>query len=223
MDLPIFNDNLKSSGSWVAAIDGEKREWSEALATGGESVLDRMHRLQIEQLQGRPADDARLLDAMRRVTGWARAGEFDLDRLIEMHRTLTGPADDPIRRTEPLPLNPMHDPAPAVLVPRMLDNAFDWFSTPSFAELHPVEQSSVVFLRLLDLHPFTSQMELSALLAAGFYTQRAGLPSLIVYREESDRYRQAVEAAFRMLTQPLVELFAEMLARTMRECRREAP
>jgi hypothetical protein len=30
------------------------------------------------------------------------------------------------------------------------------------------------------------------------------------------RYARAIEAAFRMLTQPLVEIFAEMLTRTMR-------
>lgn len=225
MELPIFNDSLKSSGLWVAVIEGEKAAWGEALALRGGAVIEWMHRLQLDHLAllGHSVDDARLLEALRAVSGWAAGGSFDQGRLIEMHRILVGSGDDPIRRTEPLPLNPMHDPAPAVLVPRLLDNAFDWFGTQSFSELHPVEQASVVYLRLLDLHPFTSHMDLTALLAAGFYTQRAGLPSLVIYREASDRYRQAVEAAFRMLTQPLVELFAEMLARSMRDSLQDEP
>jgi hypothetical protein len=99
----------------------------------------------------------------------------------------------------------------------MLDNAFDWFSTPSFDQLHPVEQATVVYLRLLDLQPFTSYTSVTAQLAASFYTERAGLPALIIFADEETaaHYSNALEAAFRMLTQPLVEFFAEMLTRTI--------
>jgi hypothetical protein len=123
-----------------------------------------------------------------------------------------------LRKTEPLPLNPMHDPTPAALLPRMLDNAFDWFSAPSFNQLHAVEQAAVVYLRLLDLHPFPSHTEATSLFAASFYTERAGFPPLVIVADEATaaRYVNALEAAFRMLTQPLVEFFAEALTRTMR-------
>jgi hypothetical protein len=59
---------------------------------------------------------------------------------------------------------------------------------------------------------------MTALLAASFYTERDGLPPLVIFADETTlaRYRHALEAAFRMLTQPLVELFAEMLTRAMR-------
>jgi hypothetical protein len=84
--------------------------------------------------------------------------------------------------------------------------------------LHPVERAAVVYLRLLDLHPFLSHNETTAMLAAGFYTEREGLPPLVIFADEMTqaRYARALEAAFRMLTQPLVEFFAEMLTRTMR-------
>ncbi len=225
MDLPIFSDNLKSSASWIAALESERKAWDDALAERGDAIRDSMHRVQLDQVvqPGLSYDEARLIRSMKLVSIWSSdaVSGFGHERLIELHRALIGATDDEdvIRKTEPAPLNAMHDPAPAILVPRMLDNAFDWFGAQSFGELHPVEQSSVVFLRLLDLHPFETGMELTALLAAGYYTQRAGLPPLVIYADEAtrDRYRQAVEAAFRMLTQPLVEFFSEMLARAMKD------
>ncbi len=125
---------------------------------------------------------------------------------------------DILRKTEPAPINATHEPTPALLLPRMLDNAFDWFGTESFRDLRSVERAAVVYLRLLDLHPFTSHTETTATLAAGFYTEREGLPPLVIFADEltQARYARALEAAFRMLTQPLVEFFAEMLTRTMR-------
>jgi hypothetical protein len=44
------------------------------------------------------------------------------------------------------------------------------------------------------------------------------MPPLVIFADEltQARYARALEAAFRMLTQPLVELFAEMLTRVMR-------
>lgn len=226
MELPIFNDNLKSSGSWTEQLAKDREVWAQLPAEAGAIA----RQWQAEQLALRPGlevDPARLQSAVDAVAEWAaeKDGQFTLARLLELHRRLVGAgeAEDLLRKTEPRPLNVMHDPAPAVIVPKMLDNAFDWFSTDSFRELHPVEAASVVYLRLLDLHPFPAQTEITALIAAGYYTQRAGFPPLILYADEmtTARFTQALEAAFRMLTQPLVELFAEMLRRTMRRAGEE--
>ncbi len=228
MELPIFNDNLKSSGSWAAQLAREQEAWSQGLRDGAES---RVRELQVQhalERAGQGIDVQRLLAAARRVSSWAAdaEAEFTLARLLDLHRMLVGtaPEEDVLRKTEPPPINAMHDPAPALIVPRMLDNAFDWFGTDSFKELHPVERAAVVYLRLLDLHPFPAHTETTALLAASFYTEHAGLPPLIIFADEVTRaqYQQALEAAFRMLTQPLVELFAEMLRRTMSLARGEA-
>ncbi|HEV2668092.1 MAG TPA: Fic family protein [Blastocatellia bacterium] len=164
----------------------------------------------------------RLLEAASLVSAWAADPEakFGVERLLDLHRTVIGaPAGmDVLRKTEPTPINATHEPTPALLLPRMLDNAFDWFDTESFRDLRPVERAAVVYLRLLDLHPFSSYTETTATLAAGFYTEREGMPPLVIFADDltQARYARALEAAFRMLTQPLVELFAEMLTRTMR-------
>jgi Fic family protein len=227
MELPIFSDNLKSSASWTAMLAREQENWKEAFASGAshDEIESLVRDKQVEQIllrAGQGIDRQRLQQEAVLVLSWAVEPEARLtvERLLELHRTLTGApqTEDLLRQTDPLPLNPMHDPVPALLLPRMLDNAFDWFTTPSFDQLHPVEQATVVYLRLLDLHPFPSHAEVTAQLAASFYTERAGLPPLIIFADEETtaRYSNALEAAFRMLTQPLVEFFAEMLTRTMR-------
>jgi hypothetical protein len=233
MDLPIFNDNLKSSASWADLLAGEREAWDSARhAPDARAQIEaRTRREQIEQAlrrAGRGIDGGRsgyrqsLLEAAELVSGWAADPEakFGVERLLDLHRTVTGaPAGmDVLRKTEPTPINATHEPTPALLLPRMLDNAFDWFDTESFRDLRPVERAAVVYLRLLDLHPFPSHTETTATLAAGFYTEREGLPPLVIFADEltQARYARALEAAFRMLTQPLVEFFAEMLTRTMR-------
>lgn len=221
MELPLFNDNLKSSGSWHQALARAQAAWEDtrnAAAVQDEQVKQLAQRA---GLNDDPQAQAGLREAAQLVSGWAGEAEakFTLERLLSLNRTLTGAAEaaDVLRKTEPLPLNAVHDPTPAVLLPRMLDNAFDWFATEGFAELHAVEQAAVVFLRLLDLHPFPQFSEITALLAASFYTERAGLPPLFVFNDDVtlQRYALVIETAFRMLTQPLVELFAEMLTRAM--------
>jgi hypothetical protein len=227
IELPIFSDNLKSSGSWADLLAREQRSWKEALTSADSraqiETSIREHQVKHALLrvkQGFKEENFR--EAARSVSSWA--GETDAkltaERLLELHRALSGAprGEDVLRKTEPLPINAMHDPTPALLLPRMLDNAFDWFATPGFGELHSVEQATVVYLRLLDLYPFPSLTETTALLAASFYIERAGLPPLIIFADAATmaQYAGTIEAAFRMLTQPLVEFFAEMLRRTMR-------
>ena len=158
------------------------------------------------------------------VDQWATGSDprLDRERLAELNRALRGAASpaDLLRLGPPPLLSELHDPAPASMLPRLLDLAFDWFTTEGFAELHPLEQATLVYLRLLDLSPFASENQLTALLAAGFHTRRAGFPLIIAPVWSLDdaaetRYRQALEAAFRMLTQPLVEFFADALISAM--------
>ncbi len=217
MELPIFNDNLKSSAAWNQRLAQAPRT-SSAATVRAEQVV------QLGARAGWTNDAAalaRLHAAAELISGWAAepAATFGVERLIALHRALTGTAADAnvLRQTQPAPLNALHDPTPASLLPRLLDNAFDWFATEGFNELHAVEQAAIVFLRLLDLHPFAQHTELAALLAASFYVERAGWPQLFVFNDDITRQRYAAvtETAFRMLTQPLVEFFAEQLTRAL--------
>lgn len=222
MELPIFNDNLKSSATW-----NQRLAQAQAVRTSSPAAVRAEQVTQLGRRVGWPndVDDlaalSRLQAVAELVSAWATepAASFGVERLLTLHRTLIGAASDAnvLRQTEPLPLNALHDPTPAILLPRLLDNAFDWFSTEGFNEMHAVEQATVVFLRLLDLHPFPQQTEITALLAASFYVERAGLPPLFVFNDDItlQRYAAVTETAFRMLTQPLVEFFAEQLTRAL--------
>ena len=221
MELPVFNDNLKSSGEWTVRLARERelyQEWLERgidlRAAGGHATVP----------EGEAVEKALAL-----VANWATAPDPHLDpeRLGEVNKLVRGSEAEGalFRSGPPALLSVQHDPAPASMLPRLLDLAFDWFTTEGFAELHPLEQATLVYLRLLDLSPFAAANETTALVAAGFYTRRGGFPARIlpsgmmpgVAGDEARRYKQALESAFGMLTQPLVEFFAEALARSMRE------
>lgn len=217
VELPVFNDNHKSSGGWMTQLASEYdlyQEWVERRGHSGAKLS-----FGPDQTDDMPVGNVPAL-----IDTWAAAPDSYLDssRLGHINRLLSGTdlTNDLYRQGQPTLLSPQHDPAPASMLPRLLDLAFDWFRTEGFAELHPLEQATLVYLRLLDLSPFATANESTALAAAGFYTRRRGYPALILLNgtseDESSRYRLALEAAFGMLTQPLVELFADALIRTMR-------
>jgi hypothetical protein len=244
MELPIFTSNLRSSASWKELLDQAQEQWRQASASADrrEQLLTRARLLQLLHTfrrAGRTIDEreaallalqpdellnqseaARFVRATRLVTASAAEAENRLTRklLADLYRTLaaTERDTDAIRTTETLALNPAHSPVPAVLLSKMIDNALDWFTTDSFNELHIGEQAALVYLRLLDLQLFPTHHETIALLAASFFTERAGLPPLIIFSDEltTTSYPAIVESAFRMLTQPLVELLAANLIRT---------
>jgi hypothetical protein len=107
-----------------------------------------------------------------------------------------------------------HQPASPPALPLLVAHTLDWFTTDSFAELHPVEQAGLFHLRMLDLQPFARHTNRIVRLLTSFYTLRAGLPPLIFRPEDEPTYRDSVGYAFQMITQPSVEAFAFLLLRT---------
>jgi hypothetical protein len=226
MELPVFQDNLRSSGGWAAALDAARARWQAATGTDDrllEHARERQteHAVRRAEQQGGAVGRDNFAAAASQVSAWAVAAQSTLTapRLIEINRALVGAeADARLWRTgEAAPLDEAHDPPPAAMLPRLVDNALDWFSTAGFAEMNPVEQAALVHLRLLDLQAFAAANEATALFAASFYAERAGLPPLVIESDEAAvrRYSSALAAAFRMLTQPLVEFFADCLIETV--------
>ncbi len=146
--------------------------------------------------------------------------ELTIERLRELHRRAVGDLDETagqFRTTEINPLYPRHEPANPAEVPRLVEVALEWFSADSLQELHPVEQAALVHLRLVDLQPFGKANGRITRLAASLFTLRAGLPPIIVSADESEAYYHALLTGFQMATQPLVELFARSLGRTLQQ------
>ncbi|HWP44423.1 MAG TPA: Fic family protein [Blastocatellia bacterium] len=100
-------------------------------------------------------------------------------------------------------------------LPLILEGACMWFAAESFGELNPAEQSAIVVLRLIGLHPFEEANQRLSLIAASLFTMRSGLPPIILGPEQAGRYRLAVEEGLQANTKPLVELIAESLEKTL--------
>lgn len=98
-----------------------------------------------------------------------------------------------------------------------IDGACRWYAAESFAELHPVEQASIVLLRLIEIQPFENANERTALLAASLFTLRRELPPINISPELETTFRAALAEGFQMNTKPMVELIAEALERNMIE------
>jgi hypothetical protein len=106
-------------------------------------------------------------------------------------------------------------PINAGRVASSVEAACAWFTAESFAELNPVEQASIAYLRLLEIQPFETSTVSYALVAASFFTLRAGLPPVIIDPDHTSSFDRALEEGSRMDTKPMVELVASSLERTL--------
>ena len=157
-----------------------------------------------------------LLASLRTVTSLARANgkaaELTSELIFELH-SLSGAA---FSRTTGN-TDRMMKPQAAEHLPALLESACQWFTAESFAELNPVEQASIVLLRLIEMHPFEEANERTALVAASLFTLRRGLPPVIVKPEMEPAYRGALEEGSRMNTNPMVELVAGAVEKSLSE------
>ncbi|GEM_PF-603237 len=146
--------------------------------------------------------------------------ELTTEILRRLHRLALGEEDETagaFRVGEVNPLYPHHIPAHPREVPRLVDVAMEWFAADSVRELHPVEQAVLVHVRLYELQPFGKASGRITRLAASLYTLRAGYPPIIVEEDDTEAYYQGLLSGFQMATQPLIELFARSLGRTLRQ------
>jgi len=156
---------------------------------------------------------AALLDSYRSLTSLVKAkgkkSNLTLELLLKLHSV-----PEAGLRTQTLDQNRRIE---ADQLSNLLTNALSWYVADSFSELNPVEQSALVLLRLLDIHPFADQNEKTALLAASLFTLRSDLPPIIVKAELQPRYRNALAEASRMNTQPMVETIATAMENSLAE------
>ena len=96
-----------------------------------------------------------------------------------------------------------------------VESACRWFGAESFAELNPIEQASIVHLRLLEIQPFEEANQRIAILAASLFTLRSGLPPVMIVPDLEGAYRKAVDESGSGNTQPMVELMGTAVERSL--------
>ena len=104
------------------------------------------------------------------------------------------------------PICPNHTPVVPQMIGLALDRFFDWVRSPSFSELHPVEQMTLSQLRLCEIYPFEEPCEVAvSLFSCQFLSARGYLFPLFELHELRPFYA-ALEAAFTFSTSELVGL-----------------
>jgi Fic family protein len=157
-------------------------------------------------------DALRVVESLAKTSG--RAAQLTPELLVMLHnlhsqesgfRTSAGDTRGGLR------------PAPAAHLSAIVDSACRWYTAESFAELNPIEQAAIVFLRLIEIQPFEQANQRTALIAASLFTRRSGLPLIIIKPEMESAFHNALDEATRTNTKPMVELMAGAVQTTLDE------
>ena len=142
------------------------------------------------------------------VLDWSKElAELSPDELFELHALI--PRTDPgrgLRQNKGPELFGKHSPLSPELLEKALSRFFVWVSSDSYAEIHPVKQSILCQLRLLEIMPFSRYSHLVSLIFSDYFLTRTDhlLPT---YEEhEMALYEEAFLEALNFSTDSLVEL-----------------
>lgn len=166
---------------------------------------------------GTEAAIARLLASLREAEKQARNEGVDASLTPESLLRLNDPSSKEhgeFRKAAAEASGPFK-PVSAEHLPAIIESACRWFAAESFTELTPVEQASIVHLRMLEIQPFEVSNQPMAFVAASLFTLRSQLPPVIVAPERASAYSAALNEGLRMDTKPMVELMAEAIEATL--------
>ncbi|MSO23348.1 MAG: hypothetical protein EXQ58_08875 [Acidobacteria bacterium] len=148
------------------------------------------------------------------------------DDLLELHRILLSgfhPRAGEFRQQAATPLAPGHEPIEAELVAPVIDNALGWFQSESFAQMHEVEKSALMLIKLMDVQPFDEANGRTLRLFSNFFLLKAGYPPAVVSASQASPYDLAIQSSLRFDTQPIIDVIADATDRSLRWCLSEPP
>jgi Fic family protein len=214
---------LQLSAEEKAAIE----RWGESEFIYSTLMLEKIDasREQIARMVSQSSTDAStnphafaLLKALRRIEELVKtnghAALFTPELLIELNDSSGSKSG--FRKTAG-DINRTPKPVPAEHLPAVIESACLWYTAESFAELNPIEQASIVFLRLVEIQPFERANLQTALTSASLFTLRSTLPPVIIKPERETAFLNAMEESQRMNTKPMVELMADAVQSTLDE------
>lgn len=143
------------------------------------------------------------------------------DDLLELHRILLSEfyqRAGEFRRQHATPLAEGHEPIEAELVAPVVDNALGWFQSESFAEMHEVEKSALMLIKLLDIQPFDEANGPTLRLFSSFFLLKAGYPPAVIPANQAGQYSLAIQSSLRLDTQPIIDLISDATDWSLRRC-----
>jgi hypothetical protein len=154
---------------------------------------------------------AEILALRRARTAVPEGAPFSLAAIRAWHEALAGPVG--LRRAARERDGP--PPAPPELVEGRLATLAEWLEVAGPRDLAPDQAAAVALARLVEILPFDDANGRVSRLAASHLMLRGGMRPPILVAGDAPRLRGALEAAFRLETEPLVALLAEASGRAL--------
>jgi fido (protein-threonine AMPylation protein) len=132
--------------------------------------------------------------------------------LLEIHRVMLAdshPYAGCFRQREMVPLGEGHEPVHFELVQPVVANALEWFRSESFVEMHEVEKTALMLIKLIDVQPFEVGNGKTLRLFSNFFLLKGGYAPAIISPEKSGQYVIAIQNSLRFHTQLIIDLIAE--------------
>ncbi len=170
-------------------------------------------------------DSTRVERTLLCILDWSKApASLTAEDLLELHAAVAAcSSPEPWRRDQARPLFGRHPTLAPELVTRALRRFVGWVGSEGFGEIHPVEQSTVCQLRLLEICPFSELSHTVSVVFSYYFLVAAGylLPSF----EDADakRYRAAMLEGLDFSTSSLVELHLEACLRSYEQLENFSP
>jgi len=130
--------------------------------------------------------------------------ELDSTDLLDLHALLVPDQENSYRQSSSQPLTSTHQPVDPALIPGAMDRFFEWVRSPSFADMHAVEQMSLSQMRLYEINPFLHHSPLIVSLFSHYFLLKGEYLVPLYEIKELPKFYQALEEAFQLSSEALV-------------------
>ncbi len=130
--------------------------------------------------------------------------ELDSTDLLDLQELLVPDQENSYRQSSSQPLTSTHQPVDPALIPGAMDRFFEWVRSPSFADMHAVEQMSLSQMRLYEINPFLHHSSLIVSLFSHYFLLKGEYLVPLYEIKELPKFYQALEEAFQLSSEALV-------------------
>ena len=209
--LSVFKDDLGAQDRFAQLLGPRWARDNCAMDEIGESSLWLQEALDEKKI----LPLSRHIDAAQWLFNCSRNQAFlSSSDLLELNRRLMEgihPGAGRFRESEISALGEGHEPIEAELVPYVVENAVEWFNSDSFHEMHEVEKTALILMKMIDISPFEEANGRTLRLFSSFFLLKSGYPPAIVPSDRASQYVMAIQNSLRFHTQPLIDLLTEVV------------
>ncbi len=130
--------------------------------------------------------------------------ELDSTDILHLQKLLVPDQENFYRQSSSQPLTSTHEPVDPALIPAAMDRFFEWVRSPSFADMHAVEQMSLSQMRLYEINPLLHHSLLIVSLFSHYFLLKGEYLVPLYQVEELPKFYQALEEAFQLSSEALV-------------------